>query len=731
MISVKGYEDSAFPVLLLIYPSFSRDANASLTEGLAEVPKHYVQDFSSLARRRATFSMLLRPPVKRRKLSPPEYSHSDSSTSTFINQSTQDDFASRASEWNLEQDYEQRPRKQKKKEKENTRLPIKTAEGRVEPLQVPHVIHEDDDSWLSSDDGNIEDSGPVQEETAIPVRQQILEAKEELARLASLVNEDPEEHAGAFRSLAQIAASPNPTIKKLGLVTQLAVYKDVIPGYRIRPIAEMDQTEKVSKDVRRLRAFEQSLVSSYQAYIKDLATCAESRQGGGSETASRVKQVAIACTCALLIAVPHFNFRGDLLKILVGKLSTNKIDADFIKCRETLETLFRNDEDGTSSLDAVGLITKMIKARNYQIDESILNTFLHLRLLNEFSSKASQTRVDKAFIDNDDGARKAKFKKEFRTKNQRKIMKERKVVEKEFKEADATVSHEQRDRMQAETLKLVFVAYLRILKARVAHLMGSLLEGLARYAHIMNQDLFGDLLEILKDFISDAKASLEADGEEQKQVDVSSKSIRDSTRESLLYVTTAFALLEGQDVARSAPSLNLDLTDFIAHLYRSLHSFCLNPDIELSHKSLRLPDPHAPSSALPPTTAPRVNLQTTTVLMLRALASVLTPRSVPPVRLGAFTKQLFTCTLQLPEKSTLAMISLLTNVTKIHGRKTAALWNTEERKGDGVFDAMRGDLDSSNPFASTIWDGELLKLHYAPAVREGIRGIERIIRDVK
>lgn len=676
--------------------------------------------------------MTVEPAVKRRKLSPPESSDTVSSTSAVVGWSTTlDDFSHRAAGWNLEQDYEQRPRKQKKKERENARLPIKTAEGRLEQLQIPEVT-QDDDGWSSSEHGSVEDSGPVQEETKVPIRQQILEAKEELARLASLVNEDPEEHAGTFRALGQIAASSNPTIKKLALATQLAVYKDVIPGYRIRPIAEVDQTEKVSKDVRRLRAFEQSLVSSYQSYIKDLAICAKAREQGLSEGASHVKRVAIACTCTLLNTVPHFNFRGELLKILVGKLSTNKIDADFIKCRETLESLFHNDEDGTSSLDAVGLITKMMKARNYQIDESILNTFLHLRLLNEFSSKASQNRVDKASTDHYDEGKKLKIKREFRTKKQRKIMKERKVVEKEFKEADATVSHEQRDRMQAETLKLVFVTYLRILKVRSPHLMGAVLEGLAKYAHIINQDLFGDLLEILKGFISNHQVSLKVDDaeEEEKEDDESSKTVRDSIRESLLYITTAFALLEGQDIARSAPSLNLDLTDFIAHLYRCLNSFCLSPDIELSHKSLRLPDPHAPPPASV-TTAPRVNLQTTTVLMLRALTSILTPRSAPPVRLGAFTKQLFTSTLQLPEKSTLAMVSLLNNVMKIHGRKVAALWNTEERKGDGVFDAMGGSLESSNPFASTIWDGELLKLHYAPTIRDGIRGIEKIVREVK
>lgn len=581
--------------------------------------------------------MAVAPAAKRRRLSPPEPSHLGVSSSISEPQpAATEDFLARAAGWNLEQDYEQRPRKRKKKE-ENTRLPIKTAQGVVEQLHVPQVRSEDENDWLGSgENGEAGDhEAPVhehvKEENKIPIRQQILEAKEELARIASLINENPEEHAGGFRTLNQIASSSNPTIKKLAFATQLAVFKDAIPGYRIRPIAEVDQTEKVSKDVRHLRAFEQTLISSYQAYIKDLAKYAKPNSKDPSEATASVASVAISCACALLLAVPHFNFRGELLKILVARLSLRKVDANFVKCREAIEKLFGNDEDGTSSLDAVSLITRMMKSRNYHVDESVLNTFLHLRLLTEFSSKASQNRVDKPVAENDLGGKKPKFKKEFRTKKQRKILKERKAVEKEFKEADAIVSHEHRDRMQAETLKLVFVTYFRILKARTPNLMGAVLEGLAKYAHLINQDFFGDLLEALKDLVSDAEALLidnEDEEEEDEKSTPTSKSNRDSTRESLLCITTAFALLEGQDVARSASSLNLDLTFFISHLYASLHTLSLHPDLELSTKSLRLPDPHAPSSSTPP--PPKINLQTTTVLLLRALTSILTPRSVPP-----------------------------------------------------------------------------------------------------
>lgn len=678
--------------------------------------------------------MTVIPAAKRRKLSPTDSSGAGSSPSTLVAQSDgpgPDDFFTRAAGWNLEQDYEQRPRKQKKKEKENTRLPIKTAEGRIEPLQVTEVKDEDQDSWLSSgeEEDRTQKASVVAEAEvpAIPIRQQIIEAKEELARVASLINEDPEEHVGGLKTLAQIAASTNPTIKKLALATQLAVFKDVIPGYRIRPIAEADQTDKVSKEVRRLRAFEQTLVASYQNYLKELAKCAKYASGEASEATASLASVAIPCACALLLAVPHFNFRGELLKILVAKLSERRVDSEYNKCRESLEALFRNDEDGTSSLDAVKTVTSMMKARGYRVDESVLNTFLQLRLLTEFSSKGSQNHIDKPA--KEDG-KKPKFKKEFRTKKQRKLLKERKIVEKEFKEADAVVSHEERDRMQAETLKLVFVTYFRILKARSPNLMGAVLEGLAKYAHLINQDFFGDLLEALKDLITDANTLLNTDpkDEEQGQEDTP-LAIRDATRESLLCIITAFALLEGQDASRAAAGLSLDLTFFTSHLYKTLYALSMHPDLELSSKSLRLPDPH--SGSPPPTASNKVNLQTTTVLLLRSLNSILTPRTVPPLRLAAFTKQLFTSTLQLPEKSTLATLGLLQNVTKTHGRKIAALWNTEERRGDGVFDPLRGDLEGSNPFASTVWEGELLRLHYCPGVREAVKGIEKTVGDVK
>lgn len=688
-------------------------------------------------------------PTKKRRITPPGSDDEDGSRRSNVK--VQKAFFKSAASWDLEQDYETKARKGKKKEKESTRLPVKTSDGRLQHIHVPEDDAEsvDDEDWLEGKDlsgDEAEEEAPVQEEPEVPVQQQILEAQEDLAKIAVALNEEPEENPGAFKALAKYNHSKVLAIQKLALITQLSVYKDVIPGYRIRQATEDGPEEKLSKDVKTLRNYEQSLVAGYQAYLKELTKHAKAGKKAATGKGQSIASIAITCACTLLNSVPHFNFRGDLLKIIVGKLSTRRVDDDFNKCTKAIETLFQDDEEGRPAMEAVSLLSKMMRAREYQVDETVVNVFLHLRLLSEFSGKGSKDHVDQDREATLNG-KKPKQKKEFRTKKARKHMREQKALEKDMANADALVSHEERDRMQSDTLKLVFATYFRVLKARVPHLMGAVLEGLAKYAHLINQDFFGDLLEALKDLIrysdafEDDDEADDEDGDDDKEQDAAFTAVRNPSREALLCTVTAFALLAGQDAHNARADLHLDLSFFTTHLYQTLLPLSLNADLELSAKSLHLPDPDAPASqqqlrgAAALGRSNRVNLQTTTVLLVRCLTAVLLPpwniRSTPPLRLAAFAKQLMTLALQVPERSAQAALALLTDVGGAHARKISALWRTEERRGDGVFDPLAANVEASNPFAATVWEGELLRRHYCPHVREGVRLVERVFGEEK
>jgi len=62
--------------------------------------------------------------------------------------------------------------------------------------------------------------------------------------------------------------SNDPIVRELAIFSLLAVFKDIVPGYRIRKLTEKELTEKVSQMVGRTREWEQGLVGIYQSYLQ-------------------------------------------------------------------------------------------------------------------------------------------------------------------------------------------------------------------------------------------------------------------------------------------------------------------------------------------------------------------------------------------------------------------------------------------------------------------------------
>lgn len=660
-------------------------------------------------------------PAKKRRVTPPI---DDSAVSETIKAT---DLFSRAADWDLEQEYEQRSRH--KKAKETTRLPTKSAEGLLQDGKAHNVEEADSDSFLASDDETEDPIGlatpPAEVETKpeIPLKQHILQTKEEIARLAGLLNEDPEEHSGSFKKLAQLGHNAPVPVQKLVVAAQVAVYKDAIPGYRIRAYKDEDLGSKVSKEVRKTRQYEHSLVTSYHHYVKHLMALVKTK--ADDDAAASLRTIAISCACSLLLGVPHFNFRTELLNLLAHEVMKRQATPNFVRCIDTLHKLFESDDDGAASLEAVTIFAKVMRVKDFNVREEVLDTFLHLRLLSELSPTPMDGDNESAQPSKLYGRKAKKEKREHRSKKERKLARERKAVAKDMEEADASVNYEEREKMQSEALKLVFATYFRILKARTPHLMGAVLEGLAKYAHLINQDMFGDILEALKDIVKQAETNADADDDDDPDEITES---RNFTRESLLATQTAFTLLSQQDVSRSANSLQLDLSFFSSHIYRTLYSLGLDADIELGPKALHLDDPSLRNQ---PEQRNRVNVSTPVLLLTRVLTSILlTPSQPPPTMTAtAFYKRLLSISLQLPEKSTMALLNLMGKIADKYSRKIEPLWYSDERKGDGAFHGESATIEGTNVLAvgSGVWEQELLRKHYCPKVREQTLAIEKVI----
>lgn len=75
---------------------------------------------------------------------------------------------------------------------------------------------------------------------------------------------------------------------------------------------------RVSREVAALRDFEQSLLRSYQAYLKTLLAAATAKPTAGScSSVLATGRVAVRCMGQLLVARPGFNYSSDLLQVRV------------------------------------------------------------------------------------------------------------------------------------------------------------------------------------------------------------------------------------------------------------------------------------------------------------------------------------------------------------------------------------------------------------------------------
>lgn len=98
-------------------------------------------------------------------------------------------------------------------------------------------------------------------------------------------------------------------VARLALLSLVAVFKDVLPGYRIRLPTEKELAMQVSKEVRKLRDFESALLKHFQAYLKGALAVAQGKRG------MSLAVTAVKCLCSLLATKFSFNYASDLLQV--------------------------------------------------------------------------------------------------------------------------------------------------------------------------------------------------------------------------------------------------------------------------------------------------------------------------------------------------------------------------------------------------------------------------------
>jgi nucleolar complex protein 3 len=169
-----------------------------------------------------------------------------------------------------EADFEKRPRvfkedqqSDRKREIVVERLPIKAANGqwerRREVVDTTDIVEDSasDESveYESFDQEPGEDAEERKEELKEPLSdrraralaspQEMVMISEDIASIASAIIGDPDENIGKLKLLRKWNSDFDGRVLQLAFLTQVTVYKNIIPGYRIRELSEKEKTTRV------------------------------------------------------------------------------------------------------------------------------------------------------------------------------------------------------------------------------------------------------------------------------------------------------------------------------------------------------------------------------------------------------------------------------------------------------------------------------------------------------
>lgn len=554
-------------------------------------------------------------------------------------------------------------------------LPIKDKGGIIPQTMekpVPDVAEDEEEDMEEMEVAEElnEEPPPVltPEEMAAQRKVKLQERKMHIAALASAILSDPENNIKKLKELRAMLMEQDPNVavivRKLVMVSLMEVFKDIAPSYKIRPLTEAEKATKVKKETQKLREFEEGLVSQYKFYLENLEQTIKDWKQRKLKKSNVVSlkaykglaEIAVKCLCELLVALPHFNFHNNIIVLIVPLMNdASKTISEL--CCEAVKKLFKQDKLGFASLGVVKVVSGLVKGRNYNVRPEVLKVFLHLRI--------KEVELKK---DSEDIAPKKKFmtfkeKRKHLSRMQRKWKKAEEKLERELLEAEASESKEKKLKLHTETLNIVFLTYFRILKrAQKSPLLPAVLEGLAKFAHLINVEFFDDLLIVLHSLISSDDLSY---------------------RESLHCILSAFQILSGQgDV------LNIDPMKFYTHLYKtlfSLHAGGTNDDIGIV-------------------------LQCLDVMLAKRRKQVSQQRAL------AFMKRLSTLALHVLPHSSIGILA--TNRILMQTFPKMDLLLDNESQGSGVYLPELDEPEHCNAQNTALWELHLLQRHYHPTVQK-------------
>uniref|UniRef100_A0A0N5A011 NOC3-like protein n=1 Tax=Parastrongyloides trichosuri TaxID=131310 RepID=A0A0N5A011_PARTI len=443
--------------------------------------------------------------------------------------------------------------------------------------------------------------------------------------------------------------------QKIATASLAEIFIDIIPGYYIRDYSEAEMEQKMKQETKALFNFEKTLLEVYKQYLTHLESfirplTSKNFFNKNSKATFRYKMGIIAnkCLCKLIRRTTHFNYAANIIKLIVrfGAYCIDDVSED---CCKALSDIMKEDYQFRTSLCAAREIASAVRDKKCNVPPRLLGSLLSLNI----------KEVDKKTEDDDKKekkqfkARKNAIHKDRKSKSVSKYEKQLKKLEKDLKEAEAANTLTEKMKFGTDTMKQVFTIYFSVIKRlSKSSLMEPVLEGLAKFAHLINIEFFDDLIASLSELVQD---------DELRVLD------------AFHCIYTVFVILSGE-----GKSINIDPVIFYKVMYKKI-SYIPFYNGELKEKCIDI--------------------------SIRCLHIMLNVRRkfVPTVRVAAYIKRIVAISFLMDSKSILAILALVRTLFISHRTLTTLVeCDEDDEGGDGLFIPEMGDPDCTQAMSSSL-----------------------------
>uniref|UniRef100_A0A7E4ZX66 NOC3-like protein n=1 Tax=Panagrellus redivivus TaxID=6233 RepID=A0A7E4ZX66_PANRE len=544
---------------------------------------------------------------------------------------------------------------------EKALLPIKLDNGQIVQRIRKIEVKEDDDS---DEEDVVEEKKPeVRELSAAQLivkrRQLLAELKVKIAHDCFALVGDPQGQFLRLKGLVEFAGGKSvdslvrEDAQKLATASLAKTFVEIAPGYAIRELTEAEKGQKQKKETKALQEYENGLLHYYLKFLKLLeknVKCFIGKKSVDLESFNaKLGHISVKVMAQLAVKLSHFNYATNIISCL-ARIATSSIPAIVEEACLGLDDVLHEDVVFKMSLHTAKTIAAIVNEKKCYISPRLLETFLKLRIreVDNSNTAAVKRRLK---------IRKSQLLKERKSKSAKKFAHQVQQLEHDLTKVEASESISTKLKYATETMKHVFATYFRVLKRMpTTALLGPVLRGLAKYAHLLNVEFFDDLVATLEEVVSMSHIRV---------------------GDSLNCVKTVFVVLTGEGSA-----LNIDPYRFYKNMYGILPAVPFQKDSANDVAVL---------------------VDCVDLLLVRR------KKQVSISRVAAFVKRLLAIVFLLSSRQVIAILASLRGVFLNHPRLSSLFEEDTEAVSNGIFRPDAADPDTCNGMASSALP-ELRKL---------------------